>query len=117
MKTFTIVGKSTLGQQTKTRVANGTIKARTAVLARNGHTDIQFVELPEPMSKPEAIAFLEAQELMTPTFEDVSADILAREAELDQQMEDASVGLDVEFTPEEEDSEMDFNNKASSIHY
>ena len=106
MKTFTIVGKSTLGQQTKTRVANGTIKARTAVLARNGHTDIQFVELPEPMSKPEAIAFLEAQELMTPTFEDVSADILAREAE-----------LDVEFTPEEEDSEMDFNNKASSIHY
>ena len=45
MKTFTIVGKSTLGQQTKTRVANGTIKARTAVLARNGHTDIQFVEL------------------------------------------------------------------------
>ena len=54
---------------------------------------------------------------MTPKFEDVSADILAREAELDQQMEDASVGLDVEFTPEEEDSEMDFNNKASSIHY
>ncbi|MBO02102.1 MAG: hypothetical protein CMG35_05625 [Candidatus Marinimicrobia bacterium] len=117
MKTFTIVGKSTLSGVTKNRVANGTIKARTAVLARNGHTNIQFVELPEPMAKPEAIAFLEAQEIMTPKFEDVSADILAREAELDQQMEDASVGLDVEFTPEEEDSEMDFNNKASSIHY
>tara|TARA_B100001758_G_C17991149_1_gene393163 strand:+ start:43 stop:363 length:321 start_codon:yes stop_codon:yes gene_type:complete len=106
MKTFTIVGKSTLGQQTKIRVANGTIKARTAVLARNGHTDIQFVELPEAMPKAEAVAFFEAQEIMTPKFEDVSADILAREAE-----------LDVEFTPEEEDSEMDFNNKASSIHY
>ena len=117
MKTFTIVGKSTLSGVTKNRVANGTIKARTAVLARNGHTNIQFVELPEPMAKPEAIAFLEAQEIMTSKFEDVSADILAREAELDQQMEDASVGLDVEFTPEEEDSEMDFNNKASSIHY
>lgn len=106
MKTFTIVGKSTLGQQTKIRVANGTIKARTAVLARNGHTDIQFVELPGPMAKADAVSFFESQEIMAPKFEDVSADILAREAE-----------LDVEFTPEEEDSEMDFNNKASSIHY
>ena len=106
MKTFTIVGKSTLGQQTKIRVANGTIKARTAVLARNGHTDIQFVELPGPRAKADADSFFESQEIMTPKFEDVSADILAREAE-----------LDVEFTPEEEDSEMDFNNKASSIHY
>ena len=106
-KTFTIVGKSTLGQQTKIRVANGTIKARTAVLARNGHTDIQFVELPEAMPKAEAVAFFEAQEIMTPKFEDVSADILAREDE-----------LDVEFTPEEDyDSELDFNNTASPIHY
>ena len=106
MKTFTIVGKSTLGQQTKIRVANGTIKARTAVLTRNGHTDIQFVELPEAMSKADAVAFFEAQEIMTPRFEDVSADILAREDE-----------LDVEFTPEEDDSELDFNNTASPIHY
>ena len=107
MKTFTIVGKSTLGQQTKIRVANGTIKARTAVLARNGHTDIQFVELPGPMPKADAVSFFEAQEIMTPKFEDVSADILAREDE-----------LDVEFTPEEDyDSELDFNNTASPIHY
>tara|TARA_A100001011_G_scaffold383905_1_gene455787 strand:+ start:353 stop:703 length:351 start_codon:yes stop_codon:yes gene_type:complete len=116
MKTFTIVGKSTLGQQTKIRVANGTIKARTAVLARNGHTDIQFVELPGPMAKADAVSFFESQEIMTPTFEDVSADILAREAELDQQMEDASVGLDIEVELEE-DSELDFNNTASPIHY
>ena len=116
MKTFTIVGKSTLGQQTKTRVANGSIKARTAVLARNGHTDIQFVELPGPMAKADAVRFFEAQEIMAPTFEDVSADILAREAELDQQMEDASVGLDIEVELEE-DSELDFNNTASPIHY
>ena len=105
MKTFTIVGKSTLGQQTKIRVANGTIKARTAVLARNGHTDIQFVELPEAMPKADAVSFFEAQEIMTPKFEDVSADILAREEELE---------IEVEL---EDDAEMDFNNKASSIHY
>jgi len=104
-KTFTIVGKSTLGQQTKIRVANGTIKARTAVLARNGHTDISFIELPEAMAKAEAVSFFEAQEIMTPKFEDVSADILAREEELE---------VEVEL---EDDSEMDFNNKASSIHY
>ena len=103
-KTFTIVGKSTLGnnQAPKTRVANGTIKARTAVLTRNGHVDIQFIELPQSMAKAEAIAFFEAQVELTPTFEDVSADILAREIEND--------GVDIE--------EMnDFNNKASSIHY
>ena len=105
MKTFTIVGKSTLGQQTKIRVANGTIKARTAVLARNGHTDIQFVELPEAMPKADAVSFFEAQESMTPKFEDVSADILAREDELE---------IEVEL---EEDSELDFNNTASPIHY
>ena len=105
MKTFTIVGKSTLGQQTKIRVANGTIKARTAVLARNGHTDIQFVELPEAMPKADAVSFFEAQEIMTPKFEDVSADILAREDELE---------IEVEL---EEDSELDFNNTASPIHY
>ena len=105
MKTFTLVGKSTLGQQTKIRVAIGTIKARTAVIARNGHTDIQFVELPEAMAKVEAVSFFEAQEIMTPKFEDVSADILAREEELE---------IEVEL---EDDSEMDFNNTASSIHY
>ena len=107
-KTFTIVGKSTLGNQApKYRVANGTVKARTAVLARNGHTDISFIELPEAMSKGDALQFFDAQEMMTPKFEDVSADILAREDE-----------LDVEFTPEEDyDSELDFNSTASPIHY
>ena len=68
------------------------------------------------MAKADAVSFFESQEIMTPTFEDVSADILAREAELDQQMEDASVGLDIEVELEE-DSELDFNNTASPIHY
>ena len=76
-------------------------------MARNGHTDISFIELPEAMSKGDALQFFDAQEMMTPRFEDVSADILAREDE-----------LDVEFTPEEDyDSELDFNSTASPIHY
>ena len=102
MKTFTIVGTSTLGRMTKTRVANGSIKARSAVLARNGHTLINFIELPEAMSKLDAINFFEAQTELTPKFEDVSADILAREVEND------AVGID---------EMIDFNDKASSIHY
>ena len=57
------------------------------------------------MAKVEAVSFFEAQEIMTPKFEDVSADILAREEELE---------IEVEL---EDDSEMDFNNTASSIHY
>jgi hypothetical protein len=59
------------------------------------------------MAKADAVSFFEAQEIMTPKFEDVSADILAREDE-----------LDIEFTPEEDyDSDLDFNSTASPIHY
>ena len=57
------------------------------------------------MSKGDALQFFDAQEMMTPKFEDVSADILAREDELE---------IEVEL---EDDSEMDFNNTASPIHY
>jgi len=58
-KTFTIAGTSVLNGKEKLRVANGTIKHRTAVLGRSGHTDINLVELPEAMTRAEAIEFLE----------------------------------------------------------
>jgi hypothetical protein len=54
------------------------------------------------MSKLDAINFFEAQTELTPKFEDVSADILAREVEND--------AVDI-------DEMIDFNDKASSIHY
>lgn len=59
MKTFTIAGTSNLNGVTKLRVANGTIKHRTDVLTRSGHTEINLVELPSPMTRDEARAFLE----------------------------------------------------------
>jgi len=57
-KTFTVAGTSNLKGVVKFRVANGSAKARTAVLTRSGHTDIQLQDLPKPMSKEDAIAFI-----------------------------------------------------------
>jgi len=57
-KTYTIAGRATLNGVTKLRFANGTIEARTKVLTRNGATDIQFLELPTPLTKEEAIGYL-----------------------------------------------------------
>ena len=60
-KTFTIAGYSNLNGRVKLRVATGTIARRTAVLKSSGHTDINLVELPTPMTRSEAMAFVEAQ--------------------------------------------------------
>ena len=53
-KFFTIAGTSNLYGAVKFRFANGTVKHRTGVMARFGHTDINFLELPRPMNKVEA---------------------------------------------------------------
>lgn len=60
-KTFTIAGYSNLNGRVKLRVATGTIARRTAVLKSSGHTDINLVELPQPMTRSEAMAFVEVQ--------------------------------------------------------
>jgi predicted Holliday junction resolvase-like endonuclease len=71
MKTFTIAGSSNLNGVIKNRFANGTVKVRGQILARNGHTDIKLVELPTAMTKADALAFLESQTIMTPRIEDI----------------------------------------------
>lgn len=50
-KTFLIVGTSNLNGKIKFRFANCSVKARTMKLVRSGHTDIELIELPEPMTK------------------------------------------------------------------
>jgi len=55
-KTFNVAGFSTLNGVVKLRVAKDMKRAK--VLERNGHTDIQLVELPEPMTREQAAAFL-----------------------------------------------------------
>ena len=59
-KTFTVAGTSNLNGVVKFRFAND-LKSRIKVLQRNGHTDINLIELPTEMTKEQAIQFLEAQ--------------------------------------------------------
>lgn len=58
-KMFTVVGIATLNGQVKFRVANGTAKARTAVMARAGATNINLIDLETPMNKDAAIEFFQ----------------------------------------------------------
>tara|TARA_R110000868_G_scaffold159424_4_gene388220 strand:- start:282 stop:611 length:330 start_codon:yes stop_codon:yes gene_type:complete len=58
---FTVIGVSTLKGEVKVRFAND--MTRVKVLAKNGHTDIELMELPQPMDKPAAVTFLKTTEL------------------------------------------------------
>jgi hypothetical protein len=56
MTTYSHAGVSTLNGVTKVRFANDALRVK--VLAKNGHKDIDIVELKNPMSKEDAVAFL-----------------------------------------------------------
>jgi hypothetical protein len=55
-KTFTHAGVSKLDGQFKVRFCNDAFRQK--VLIKNGHTDIDIVELKNPMTKEDAIAYL-----------------------------------------------------------
>ena len=55
-KTFSHAGVSTLNGVCKFRVANDS--TRVKVLAANGHSKIDIIELKEPLTKEDAVAFL-----------------------------------------------------------
>ena len=57
MSTFSHVGTSRLNGQVKVRFANDALRVK--VLEKNGHTEVDLIELPNgPMTKEDAIAFL-----------------------------------------------------------
>ena len=56
MSTFTHAGVSTLNGSCKVRFAND--QMRVKVLAKNGHKDIDIVQLKHPMTKAEAVEYL-----------------------------------------------------------
>jgi hypothetical protein len=56
MSLFTHAGVSKLDGQFKVRFANDVMRQK--VLIKNGHTDIDIVELKNPMTKEDAVAFL-----------------------------------------------------------
>jgi hypothetical protein len=55
-KKFAVAGVSTLNGQTKLRFANDTMRIK--ILAKNGHTDIELVDLPREMTKAEIVAHM-----------------------------------------------------------
>ena len=55
-KKFAVAGVSTQAGKTKVRFANDTMRIK--ILAKNGHTDIDLVELPREMTKAEIAAHL-----------------------------------------------------------
>ena len=56
-KTFSVAGVSKLDGEFKVRFANDVMRVK--VLAKNGHEDINLIELEQPMSKLDAALFLQ----------------------------------------------------------
>ena len=56
MSQFSHAGVSKLNGEFKVRFANDALRVK--VLAKNGHKDIDIIELKNPMTKEEAVAFL-----------------------------------------------------------
>jgi len=56
MSTFTHAGVSRLNGEFKVRFANDALRVK--VLAKNGHKDIDIIELKHAMTKEEAVAYL-----------------------------------------------------------
>ena len=60
-KSFKIAGVSKLKGSYKVRFAND--MTRVKVLAKTGHSEIELIELPKAMSKPELVTHLKSTEL------------------------------------------------------
>jgi hypothetical protein len=59
-KLFTVAGTATQHGVTKARFANDLV-ARIKILNKNGCTDINLIELPKPMTKLQALQYLQEQ--------------------------------------------------------
>jgi len=57
-KEFTVAGTSTIRGVCCFRFGNSEIVARTATLVKEGHVDVNLLQLPYPMIKEDAIAYL-----------------------------------------------------------
>jgi len=77
-KSFTHAGVSKLDGEFKVRFANDSLRVK--VLAKNGHKDIDIVELKHPMTKEDAVAYLISIDFATrdgKTNQEVQAALLA----------------------------------------
>jgi hypothetical protein len=58
-KLFTVVGTSTVDGKTKVRFANDTMRIK--ILAKNGHANINLIELPTALNKVDAVRYMQSQ--------------------------------------------------------
>ena len=58
-KQFTVVGSSSLDGKTKVRFMNDSIRVK--ILEKNGHLNIDFINLPHAMSKVDAVRYMQSQ--------------------------------------------------------
>jgi hypothetical protein len=63
MSLFKVAGVSTLNGVTKVRFANDFV-SRVKMLIKSGHTDIELIELAEPLTKAGVVAYLKTTDLM-----------------------------------------------------
>lgn len=82
MSVYSIAGVSRLNGEFKVRFAND--MTRVKVLQKNGHTDIDLIELKEPMTKEDAVAFLVSIDFATKNGETNAEVKAALESELDK---------------------------------
>jgi len=59
-KRFAVAGISTLNGVTKVRFANDA--ARIKILIKNGHTDVELIDLPREMTKAEIAEYMHEQD-------------------------------------------------------
>lgn len=57
-KTFAVAGVSTLNGKTKIRFANDVMRIK--ILAKNGHTDVELIDLPHAMTKSEIVQHMKS---------------------------------------------------------
>ena len=98
-KTFTHAGVSKLDGEFKVRFANDAM--RTKVLIKNGHTDIDIVELKHPMTKEDAVAYLISIDFATRDGKTNAAVKAALEAEVTKRT-DAPKAANKEQKPKKE---------------
>jgi hypothetical protein len=58
-KKFAVAGVSTLNGKTKIRFANDAMRVK--ILAKNGHSDVDLIELPREMTKGEIAQYMTEQ--------------------------------------------------------
>jgi hypothetical protein len=84
-KSFTHAGVSKLDGEFKVRFANDALRVK--VLAKNGHTDIDIIELKHAMTKEDAVAYLMEIDFATQNGKTNEAVQAALAAEIDKRSE------------------------------